>query len=271
VRPVLGGSARAALHTALRATLLATASAVLLTIDGSCELPADRPARQRETTGPRAETIGRSVEGIAIEAWVFPGSGSRAAELPVLILGGIHGDEPASSELVQALREHLDAHPGERAGREVIIVPRVNPDGLRRFTRANARGIDLNRNFPARNFRAGGGGGDRALSEPESRAVAHAIRLHAPSLIVAVHCPLGCVDPDGGGESVAVASLLSRSGGLPVKDLEELPGSLGTYASRELGKLMVTYELERRSGIPRASMARHVRALATGVRYTAKA
>jgi predicted nicotinamide N-methyase len=53
------------------------------------------------------------------------------------------------AEFTRALRQL--ATPPEH----VAVVLAANPDGLLRGTRANANGVDLNRNFPASNWRAG--------------------------------------------------------------------------------------------------------------------
>jgi hypothetical protein len=46
-----------------------------------------------------------------------------------------------------------------------------------------------------------------------------------------------------------------------LRDLDELPGSLGTWAGRDLGLAMVTYELERKGALSRETILRHVRSL----------
>jgi len=72
----------------------------------------------------------------------------------VLVVGCIHGYEPAGIAVGDALRR---AHPHE----DLWLVPVLNPDGLAHDTRGNANGADLNRDF----FRA---------AQPETR-VARAI------------------------------------------------------------------------------------------------
>ena len=92
----------------------------------------------------------------------------------MLAVGSIHGDEQAGIEIVEHVRDAA-AIP---AGLDVWIVPTINPDGNARNVRTNARGVDLNRNFPTnwapvdcaalpRNC-----AGFEPLGEPESRAFA---------------------------------------------------------------------------------------------------
>lgn len=213
---------------------------------------------------PVGVELGRSVSGRAIEALVFGGS-----EGCVLILGGIHGSEPASADLVDHLARHLELHPEARAGRQVVLIARANPDGLAAGTRWNARGVDLNRNFATGNFRASARSGAVALSEPETRALVVAIARYRPSCIVSVHCPLNCIDADGGDASYALARKMARVSPLPLGDLPALPGSLGSYGGNELGLKMITYELDRQlppQGRRRAYLDRHLAALLVAVR-----
>lgn len=185
------------------------------------------------------DEIGRSVEGRPIEALVFAG-----AAPPVLVLGGIHGDEPTSSALVEVLARTLAEHPEALCGRQVILIPRANPDGLAADTRGNARGIDVNRNFDTANFRGRGAGGVSAQSEPETQALVEALARWEPSAIVSVHAPLACIDPDGGQGSWDLAREMARFSPLPVRDLPAHPGSMGSYVGLELGLKIVTYELD---------------------------
>jgi protein MpaA len=196
----------------------------------------------RETTPspPVTKTLGRSVEGRPIDAHLL-GDGP----LVVLFLATIHGDEAAGTPLLERLHERLRAESRLLAGRRAVIVPVANPDGLARGTRANARGVDLNRNFPSPNFRAGSSGGRTALSEPESRALHALLTEHRPARIVSLHQPLACVDWDGPGEELA--RRLAAACRLPARRLGSRPGSLGSWAGITLGLPIVTLELPARA------------------------
>jgi protein MpaA len=189
----------------------------------------------------RRLTIGNSVRGRPIEAHVFGNSSGC-----VLIMGAIHGDEPIAAAMVDLLVKHLQAHPEDTCGKRVVVIPRANPDGLLEGTRQNAHGVDLNRNFMTDNFRSSRNHGQTPLSEPESRAIVRLVAQYEPSCIVSVHGPLDCIDPDGGYASVALARRMAQVSPLPVKDLEALPGSFGSYGGNMLGLKMITYELNRK-------------------------
>jgi len=182
------------------------------------------------------QTVGVSVQGRAIEA-VRLGTGPDV----VLILASIHGSEGAGTPLVEMLIEHLERQRGLLSGRTVVVVPRVNPDGLATGARFNARGVDLNRNYPAGNFAARRGHGDGPLSEPESRAILSLLEQYRPSRIVSIHQPLACIDYDGPGRALAEA--MAGAGDLPVKKLGARPGSLGAFAGETLGIPIITLEL----------------------------
>src|SRR5258707_15822506 len=83
--------------------------------------------------------LGRSTEGRAILGTTWAGTPTRAA--PLLVVGGVHGDEPASVDAVLALARRVFA--GTAAGAPLVLVPALNPDGLVRGTKNSARDVDL--------------------------------------------------------------------------------------------------------------------------------
>lgn len=181
-------------------------------------------------------TAGRSVEGRPITYQVM-GDGART----VLIIGAIHGNEPASARLVRHLGEHLASAPSTLADRRVILLAVANPDGLAAGTRHNVRGVDLNRNFPASNRSSRRRHGPEPLSEPESRAL-HALLEHfPPDQIISIHQPINCVDFDGPGRPLA--EVMAATGKMKIRKLGGRPGSLGSYAGVDLGIPIVTLEL----------------------------
>lgn len=218
----------------------------------------------RVETGVTRVELGRSYEDRPLVAWVFPGKRPG-----VMIIGGIHGDEPSSRDLVLALAEHLAVRPEATRGREVVLVPKANPDGLVAYTRFNVRGIDLNRNFETSNFRADATHGSLPHSELETLALARALARFKPTAVVSVHAPLNCIDPDGGPASGALASAMAAESPLPLKDLRELPGSLGSYVGGNLALKIVTYELDkRRTPVSGGDdyLAKHIPALLAAIR-----
>jgi len=63
----------------------------------------------------------------------------------VLVVGTIHGDEPAGLNVTDILKK-MDVP----ANVDLWILPEMNPDGIFLKTRQNANKVDLNRNFPVR-------------------------------------------------------------------------------------------------------------------------
>ena len=224
-------------------------------------------AAQGAVPAPKSERIvrlGRSVRGRDIHATVFPGNGRC-----ILILGCIHGNERSSAQLVRSLADRLQRRPQDRAGRQIVLIDVANPDGWAAGTRFNARGVDLNRNFPADNFKPCREHGRAPLTEPETRALVKAVDTYHPASIISVHSPLNCIDPDGPPESNHLAERMRAASPLPVLDLEALPGSMGSYCGVGRGVTMITYELDRDDlpvGGERQYLAPHVNALVLAIR-----
>lgn len=206
--------------------------------------------------------IGRSVEGRPIEVRTMRERGGT------LIIGGFHGDEPATIEIVRRFRAEA---PG------VALLPLLNPDGARRRTRYNARGVDLNRNFEC-NWHAESAepAGPHPLSEPESKALVDFIAARRPAKIVSLHWALGEIDADGPQSTPlaeAMWAALSEEERAPYRlrvtelgrgqrRLEqtyvECPGSLGQWAGYAVAypdgtqPAMITLELPFDPRVPRA-------------------
>jgi murein peptide amidase A len=184
------------------------------------------------------------VLGLPLEVW------RPQARCELLVFAAIHGEEPETTwALSRALRQ-LDAPPEHAA-----VVLAANPDGLMRGTRANANGVDLNRNFPTTTWRDAPvtsratledpsdvllSPGSHAGSEPETQALLALIAELTPDVVIALHAPLACIDDANGsalGERLAARTdmPLVRDVGYPT------PGSFGTWGL-EHGVPVITYE-----------------------------
>jgi protein MpaA len=151
--------------------------------------PATRAAASSAAGG--RTVIGRSVRGRPIVATRFgDADGARVG----LVVATIHGDERAGVGVGRELRRFAP----KLADTQLWLIRSVNPDGLRSGTRRNARGVDLNRNFPHR-WRGGvprSSGyypGPRASSEPETKAAMRFIEQIQPDVSVWYHQPWGAV------------------------------------------------------------------------------
>jgi protein MpaA len=195
--------------------------------------------------------IGRSVEGRPIFGHTFggravggaPGLAAEAGAPPLLIFGGIHGDEPASVEAMLDLADRLAL---EKVLPALFVIPLVNPDGIVRGSKNSARDVDLNRNFPARSFvtthAPGYFPGRAPLSEPESRVVAEVVERGIRGA-VAVHAPLACVNYDG--PAARWAAAVAAACGWPARsDIGyPTPGSFGSWLGIDRGLPVLTLEL----------------------------
>src|SRR3954471_16483855 len=135
---------------------------------------------------PPAPVVGHSVRGREIRLVERDG---RRPGRTVLVVGCIHGNECAGT----AITRRLLHGPPPGAGR-LLVIEDLNPDGRRLGVRGNARGVDLNRNFPSEWHRIGRRGdpqyaGPRPLSEPESRFAHAVIRRFRPDVTLWFHQP----------------------------------------------------------------------------------
>jgi protein MpaA len=193
--------------TRMRSTAATVALAVAALVGGTAvAVPA---AAETKTATIR---IGTSVQGrpiVVIHRWA-PGATKR-----ILVIGNMHGDEQAGLKVIGRLKTAaVPANVG------LWLIPSINPDGNRAWTRTNARGVDLNRNFPHSWVYAGRGtskySGPSAASEPETRALMAFVKKYPPRTTIVFHQPLYGVDSYRA-KSMTLVNALARETGLPIK------------------------------------------------------
>jgi protein MpaA len=190
-----------------------------------------------------------------------------------LILGGVHPDEITPIHLAFEFAKALSQDPALYSGVRVIVAPLVNPDGFfkKKPTRTNFNKIDLNRNFPTKDWYTAARKAWRARKKSDPRHnpgfAPHTEEgtrfqvdlLHAfePDKVLSVHSPLGFLDYDGPGDEKLtnlsehekrareIASVVSKnSSNYRIVDYGFYPGSLGNYSGNERSIPTITVELD---------------------------
>src|SRR4051794_41322281 len=101
-------------------------------------LPSGTPAAPpgRDLPQGRHVVLGHSVQGRPIEAVRL---GRRSSPRKALVVGNIHGDEPAGISVLDQLKRRLRRSGGLR-GNHLLLIPTGNPDGLPPRSPQNAPG-----------------------------------------------------------------------------------------------------------------------------------
>jgi hypothetical protein len=168
----------------------------------------------------------------------------------VLVFSLIHGDETPAGTVGRYWMERLENIAPRNSWR---VVPILNPDGVKYHTRTNANKIDVNRNFPTKDWEEAAittwkkttssnprrFPGKEAGSEPETKCAMYHINDFKPDFIVSVHTPLKVLDFDG-----PRVSPPPKFDYLPWKSLGNFPGSLGRYMWMERQTPVLTMELK---------------------------
>jgi len=171
--------------------------------------PFETPTPFALANGPLPGTVGYSVAGRPIEVYTF-GSGQNQ----YLIVAGIHGGyEGNTIALANQLITYINQHPEVIPSDDTLYIIRdMNPDAEARSYdvdgRVNNNGVDLNRNFPSKNWvpdwnRDGcwvyrpTTGGSIGGSEPETRSVMNFIVTHKIKALISYHSAALGVFPGG--------------------------------------------------------------------------
>ena len=162
----------------------------------------------------------------------------------VLVIGVFHGDEPQGKYLTE---KYYETHPNT----SLLFLPCLNKTGHQKGTRKNSNGVDLNRNFPTKNWVRTNieddyYGGDFPASEEETKFVIKIVEEYCPKLILALHAPYKVVNYDGGEDAKVISKKISGIIGYPVeKNIGyPTPGSFGTWAGIEKNIPTITLELD---------------------------
>lgn len=175
--------------------------------------------------------------GTPIELYKKSHTLSGFSEQPILLIGGVHGDEPEgvrlANELLVWLQENEKTHSAKI--RPWILIPCINPDGFSAHQRTNGNGVDLNRNFPCRDWSPDAKApryypGPSPGSELEVQALVKLIEDEKPQLIVHFHSWEPCVVYTGHPGQKAAETLATGTGYECREDIGyPTPGSLGQY------------------------------------------
>lgn len=202
------------------------------------------------------------------------------------MIGGVHGVEPQSAYVAKKLAEFLNLeqfiqpqdlfaiYKGSVIGqisedlpysvkKNFIVIPDLNRDGLKNNTRGNARGVDINRNFPSVNWSSNFVDkayfpGEYPASEKETQELVKIIKKVTWDLFISIHTNHFVkyrnppqVNFDG------PQNTWGHAQGKYLAQLMELPfthdigystnGSLGSYA-RDIGVPCITIELDDKYG-----------------------
>lgn len=143
--------------------------------------------------------------------------------------------------------------------RGTLFIPCLNPDGLQLNRRTNANNVDINRNFPTKNWGNNEGdnatcddettnyfGGKSAGGEIETQFLIDTINKYTPSLVMTIHAPYKVVNYDGPAKGIAekisdiIKYPVEASIGYPT------PGSFGTWAGVERNIPTITLEVDEK-------------------------
>ncbi|WP_452224520.1 M14 family metallopeptidase [Lacinutrix chionoecetis] len=131
-----------------------------------------KPLLKKHASKFKIEVIGQSVLGADIHS-VKIGSGEKR----ILMWSQMHGNESTTTKAVFDLLNFLSENPKAEfllKNCVICIIPILNPDGAKAYTRLNANKIDLNRDA-------------QALTQPESKVLANVFKAFKPHYSFNLH------------------------------------------------------------------------------------
>ena len=185
-------------------------------------------------------TPGKTIEGRNIPALVTTQKGKKY----LYLIAGTHGDEIEGAYVLEKLLNW----PGLLAtSYPIVVIPILNKDGHHQKKRLNARGVDLNRNYPSDDWSPEIHApqyhpGEYPLSEPENIFLDNLFKKYPPGFTISFHSWKPIINYNGNCRKEA--EFLSGFNSYPVQeDLGyPVPGSLGNYLPQKYHSPVITFE-----------------------------
>jgi hypothetical protein len=170
------------------------------------------------------------------------------SEHPILVIGGVHGDEPEGVRLAKDTLEWLKSHTPADELVPWILIPCLNVDGFKNKTRVNGRKVDLNRNYPSRDWSPVAKAeryfpGASPGSEPEVEGIVQLVLRFKPRLIIHCHSWKPCIVGTGPRAEKDALRLSRNSGYEMTPEIGyPTPGSLSRFGWHDNGIPVICIE-----------------------------
>jgi protein MpaA len=153
---------------------------------------------------------------------------------PILLIGGVHGDEPEGVHLAEQTLKWLCAQDQIQLV-DWVVIPCLNVDGFLKQQRVNGSGVDLNRNYPSNDWSPEFAKdryfpGTAPATEPEVQGIVSLIEKLKPRLLIHCHSWEPCIVYTGESGLKDSERLARSSGYKMIPDIGyQTPGSLGQF------------------------------------------
>lgn len=185
---------------------------------------------------------GKSVENKEIHAYI---SDSRNDKY-LYLLAGTHGDEVEGVYVLKELFTWLKTDHNIK-DLPVVVIPILNIDGYCTSSRVNAHQVDLNRNYPTKDWsgdfsEAKYNPGPEALSEPENVFLEKLFEKFPPAFVLSFHSWKPILNFNG--DCKDIAEFLAKYNSYPISETigYPTPGSLGSYVPEKYNAGVLTFE-----------------------------
>lgn len=185
---------------------------------------------------------GKSVEGHPIHAFATDVKSNKW----IYLLAGTHGDEVEGIHVCKELFAWLKTEHTLK-DMPIVVIPILNVDGYRASTRVNAHMVDLNRNYPTKDWSPEASEkkynpGPKALSEPENQYLVKLLDKYRPAFVLSFHSWKPILNYNG--DCQDVAEFLAQYNNYPIDgDIGyPTPGSFGSFVPEKYNAGVLTFE-----------------------------